>query len=168
VIIPFHVRETLRRVRERFSEETLARQMSSAEVLPNAIRPVRSATRQSVLRYWDRIMKGTASSSDRDLLADETSLGDAPTYSSNIENYIGTVKLPVGVVGPLRINGLNALGDYFVPLATTEAALVASYNRGAMIASKSGGINTAVLYEGVIRTPAFVLENVLSAGLTCC
>jgi hydroxymethylglutaryl-CoA reductase (NADPH) len=48
-------------------------------------------------------------------------------YRRNIENFVGTVKLPVGVAGPLRVNGLLAQGDYYIPLATTEAALVASY-----------------------------------------
>ena len=73
--------------------------------------------------------------------------------------------MPVGVVGPLRVKGMNASGDFHVPLATTEAALVASYHRGAMAATKAGGINTAVLYEGVIRTPAFVLKDVVNSGL---
>ncbi len=165
MIIPFHVREMLRRVRARFDEETLARQVSSEADIPNAIRPVRSATKKTVLRYWERLMQGSASQSDMDTLADEASLEHAAAYSSNIENYIGTVKVPVGVVGPVRLQGVNAIGDYFVPLATTEAALVASYNRGAMTASKAGGINTVVLYEGVIRTPAFVFDSVLNAGL---
>ncbi len=74
---------------------------------------------------------------------------------ANIENMIGTVKVPVGVVGPLRINGLNANGDFLVPLATTEAALVASYARGAEIASRAGGVSAAMLNEGVLRSPGF-------------
>jgi hydroxymethylglutaryl-CoA reductase (NADPH) len=86
-------------------------------------------------------------------------------YSANIENFIGTVKVPVGIIGPLRINGLNAHGDYHVPMATTEAALVASYGRGALAATRSGGISTALLYEGVIRTPAFVFDDLLNAGM---
>jgi hydroxymethylglutaryl-CoA reductase (NADPH) len=50
-------------------------------------------------------------------------------------------------------------------MATTEAALVASYARGAYAATKAGGISTALLYEGVIRTPAFVFETLLESGL---
>jgi hydroxymethylglutaryl-CoA reductase (NADPH) len=75
------------------------------------------------------------------------------------------VKLPVGIIGPLRINGLNAHGDFHVPMATTEAALVASYGRGALAATRAGGISTALLYEGVIRTPAFVFDDLLSTGM---
>jgi len=59
------------------------------------------------------------------VLLDAVSGATAPLYSRNIENLIGTVRLPVGVAGPLRVNGTYAQGDYYVPLATTEAALVA-------------------------------------------
>ena len=75
-------------------------------------------------------------------------------FAKNIENFIGSVKVPIGLAGPLRVNGLFAQGDYYVPLATTEAALVASYSRGAMIISEAGGCTSALLAEGVSRKPA--------------
>jgi hydroxymethylglutaryl-CoA reductase (NADPH) len=78
---------------------------------------------------------------------------------------IGTTKIPLGIAGPLRINGLNAKGDYLVPLATTEAALVASYARGAELLTRAGGVSAALLYEGVLRSPAFVFADILEAGL---
>ncbi|MBB4206449.1 hydroxymethylglutaryl-CoA reductase [Roseinatronobacter bogoriensis] len=128
------------------------------------LRPVRKATRATVAKYWARLAT-TTDASDRDAIADPLTLAMPEQFNANIENFIGTVKLPVGIIGPLRINGLNAHGDFHVPMATTEAALVASYARGAYAATKSGGVSTAILYEGVIRTPAFVLENLLNAGL---
>ncbi|MEJ6643419.1 MAG: hypothetical protein QNL33_09175 [Akkermansiaceae bacterium] len=72
---------------------------------------------------------------DADPAIKETLLGESPpselaAYSGHIENLIGAVKIPVGIAGPLRVNGLFAKGDYFLPMATTEAALVASYHRG--------------------------------------
>jgi hydroxymethylglutaryl-CoA reductase (NADPH) len=85
-------------------------------------------------------------------------------YGGNIENFVGTVKLPVGVAGPLRVNGLFARGDYLVPLATTEAALVASYHRGARLLSAAGGCSAALLNESVNRTPAFAFRNLAEAG----
>ncbi|WP_241484053.1 hydroxymethylglutaryl-CoA reductase [Ruegeria sp. ANG-R] len=109
-------------------------------------------------------MRPTASEEDQEAIADRATVEDAETYGTNIENFIGTVKLPVGVIGPLRLNGMNANGDFHVPLATTEAALVASYARGAYAATRAGGVSTAVLYEGVLRTPAFVFESLLKAG----
>ncbi|MGI9522851.1 MAG: hydroxymethylglutaryl-CoA reductase [Hyphomicrobiaceae bacterium] len=97
-------------------------------------------------------------------MASETDIADAACYENNIENFAGTVKVPFGIAGPMRINGLHAHGDYFVPLATTEAALVASYARGAYVATRAGGISAAMLTEGVLRSPAFVFDNLLEAG----
>ncbi|MEY2879851.1 MAG: hypothetical protein RLZZ15_2231, partial [Verrucomicrobiota bacterium] len=79
----------------------------------------------------------------------------AETFAGHIENFIGTVQLPVGLAGPLRVNGIAAQGDYYVPLATTEAALVASYHRGASVITLAGGCATMVLNEGVSRAPAY-------------
>lgn len=87
------------------------------------------------------------------------------TFARNIENFIGTVKLPVGLAGPLRVNGIAAQGDYYVPLATTEAALVASYHRGAAVITEAGGSTTMILSEGVSRAPAFAFHTLHEAGL---
>src|SRR2546426_1002016 len=66
--------------------------------------------------------------------------------------------------GQLRVNGLHAQGDFYVPLATTEAALVASYNRGATVISEAGGCTAIVLAEGVSRAPGFAFSNLADAG----
>lgn len=86
-------------------------------------------------------------------------------YRHNIENFIGTVKLPVGLAGPLRVNGLFAHGDYYVPLATTEAALVASYHRGAQLISQAGGCAAMLLMEGVSRAPGFHFRTIAEVGI---
>jgi len=130
VTIPTQVQVMLKHLREKFTPEKLRAQMAARDVPFRTLRPVRNATEKSALQYWDRLM-GPASTTDRDSIADPASLAAAPDYSSNIENYIGTVKVPIGVIGPLRVNGINATDDYHIPLATTEAALVASYGRGA-------------------------------------
>lgn len=163
MIIPFHVTEMLRRVVSRYDADITPKKMAPNVEAFAALRPMRRITRQSIESYWSRL-KPTASETDQAEIADADTLERGEIYSANIENFIGTVKLPVGVIGPLRITGMNANGDYHVPLATTEAALVASYARGAFAATKAGGISTAVLYEGVIRTPAFVFRNLLQAG----
>ena len=97
-------------------------------------------------------------------IADPVSLAQHEAFARNIENYIGTVKLPIGLVGPLRVNGLAAQGDYYVPLATTEAALVASYHRGASVVTLAGGCTTLLLNEGVGRAPAYAFRSLLEAG----
>ncbi len=50
--------------------------------------------------------------------------------SGNCENFIGMTQMPVGLAGPLLINGQHAQGEFLIPLATTEGTLVASYSRG--------------------------------------
>lgn len=91
-------------------------------------------------------------------------LDDVSCYQGNIENFIGVLRMPLGLAGPLRVNGLAAQGDYWVPLATTEAALVASYHRGCRVLTAAGGCSAMVLYESLSRAPAFVFET---AGDAC-
>ena len=143
--------------RERLSRRT-------ADATP--LRPVRSATAQSIQALWHRLKKdGHASGEDEAVIADARTVETAALYSKNIENFIGTAKVPVGVIGPLRINGIHANGEFFVPLATSEAALVASYSRGADIITSAGGATAVMVSESVLRTPAFVFHDVLQAGL---
>lgn len=116
-------------------------------------------TEGAIERRWKILNQNSKS----DIL-DPDSLQKAEIYEKNIENYIGTVKVPIGLAGPLRVNGVFAQGDYYIPLATTEAALVASYNRGAMLISAAGGCTSVLLSEGVSRAPGFQFQNVLEAG----
>ena len=83
----------------------------------------------------------------------------------NIENFIGMAQVPIGLAGPLLVNGTYALGDFFVPLATTEGALVASYNRGMKACRRSGGISSVCLYEGIQRCPFFKFDNIGTVGI---
>ena len=69
---------------------------------------------------------------------------DPAILQGNIENFIGVAQVPIGVAGPLRINGEHARGDFFIPLATTEGTLVASYNRGMRLLTACGGVKTTV------------------------
>ena len=91
----------------------------------------------------------------------QTAGAPAPAaLKGNIENLVGFARLPVGVLGPLRINGLHAHGDFYVPLATTEGAMIASYHRGAYLISQSGGAVAMCLAESITRTPCFHFCNV--------
>lgn len=73
----------------------------------------------------------------------------------NCENFIGAAQVPVGVIGPLRLRGEHVDGDLYVPLATTEAALVASTNRGCAAIREAGGATVRVEDVGMTRAPAF-------------
>ncbi len=88
---------------------------------------------------------------------------DPDLTRGNIENIIGFAQLPVGVIGPLLIHGEHAKGNFFVPMATSEGALVSSYNRGAHAISLSGGVNVVVTADSIQRAPYFVLEDVHKA-----
>lgn len=85
------------------------------------------------------------------------------TLRGNIENHIGHASMPLGLIGPLRINGLHAHGDFMVPLATTEGALVASYHRGAHVLSHAGGASVCCLAESLSRAPGFVFDTLTDA-----
>lgn len=78
----------------------------------------------------------------------------------NCENTIGVVQIPLGIAGPLLVNGQYARGLYYIPLATTEGALVASVNRGCKIVTESGGARTAVLRDYMSRAPVFKLPDI--------
>jgi hydroxymethylglutaryl-CoA reductase (NADPH) len=98
-------------------------------------------------------------------LLDDKARANASVYQRNIESYIGTVSVPVGLAGPLRINSRAGMTDYRVPLATTEAALVASYNRGSRLLTAAGGCNARVVAEAVSRAPVFAFDTLVDAEL---
>ncbi len=133
--------------------------------IPPIIRHAKRIVEPHVRRRWDILRSQSGvTQHDQDLLYDSHCLAEAPRYERNIENFIGAVRLPVGVAGPLRIRGTHASGDFYVPLATTEAALVASYHRGAVLLTRAGGCTCALLSEGLERSPGFAFANLPEAG----
>lgn len=163
-ILPPHIATYLKELRLKFVPEEITRRLSPRFTKFTSLRPSRKATPLSIEQLWERLeASGFPAKGDRTLIGDGVSLVHASLYEANIENFIGTVKMPVGIIGPLRVNGLNANGDYYVPLATTEAALVASYGRGAEIAGKAGGITAVLVNEGVLRSPVFLFDNSFAA-----
>jgi hydroxymethylglutaryl-CoA reductase (NADPH) len=94
---------------------------------------------------------------------DETRF-DAEKLTGNIENFIGSLDLPVGLAGPLWFNGANVRGPVYAPMATSEGALVASATRGATAISRSGGVTTRVLRQVMMRVPLFVLNTSSAAS----
>lgn len=88
----------------------------------------------------------------------------AKSLTNNIESFVGSIEVPMGIAGPLQINGKHADGLYFAPIATTEGALIASMSRGAYALSTSGGVTTRVLAQRMMRVPMFILTNLTSAA----
>jgi len=128
---------------------------------PQGFSPRPAITAKAAEQRWSRLADKKSARAD---LFDAYTQERVEPYSASIENFIGTAKIPVGVAGPLRVNGLFACGDYFVPLATTEAALVASYNRGAQLLTAAGGCTSAVISEGISRSPGFAFKNLPEVG----
>ncbi|MBP1928699.1 hydroxymethylglutaryl-CoA reductase (NADPH) [Methanolinea mesophila] len=90
-------------------------------------------------------------------------IGVDRVVKKNCENMIGCVQVPVGVAGPLAVKGEYAKGSFWLPLATTEGALVASVNRGASAITRAGGAEVRVLHDGITRAPAFAADSVVHA-----
>jgi hydroxymethylglutaryl-CoA reductase (NADPH) len=140
-------------------EQILARLRPRLDDLPPRLPGGSLATEEAIARRWQRLAPEC-----RPRLLDAAAQADAPACARNIEYYVGQVRVPLGLAGPLRVNGLHARGDFLVPLATTEAALVASYGRGAQVITEAGGCTALVLSEGVMRAPAFAFRDLGEAG----
>jgi hydroxymethylglutaryl-CoA reductase (NADPH) len=87
------------------------------------------------------------------------SLDEKVASSRNCENMIGVAQIPMGVAGPLKISGSLAKGDFYIPLATTEGALVASVSRGSKAITESGGADVDSHRIGATRGPVFKVKN---------
>jgi hydroxymethylglutaryl-CoA reductase (NADPH) len=88
---------------------------------------------------------------------------DLESLKGNIENFIGVAQVPIGLAGPVRINGEHAKGDFYVPMATTEGTLVASYSRGMRVLSEIGGVKTTVVERYMQRAPVFHFDDARDA-----
>lgn len=81
----------------------------------------------------------------------------------NIENFIGVAQIPLGLVGPLKVSGQFADGTFYVPFATTEGAIVTTYQRGAIALTKAGGVRTRIIKDENYLDPIFVLNDMEEA-----
>ena len=113
-----------------------------------------------------------AADARREFLSDRTGAGfeHVPNYSfdpaeltGNIEQFVGVAQVPIGVAGPLLVNGEHAQGEFYVPLATAEGTLVASYNRGMKLLHAAGGVSTTVLDDRMQRAPCFLFGSAREA-----
>src|SRR3954465_1648974 len=88
---------------------------------------------------------------------------DPQLTAGNVEQFVGVAQVPIGLAGPVRVNGEHAQGDFYVPMATAEGTLVASYNRGMKLVREAGGVTTTVMDDAMQRAPAFVFESAREA-----
>ncbi len=88
---------------------------------------------------------------------------DPAIVAGNVENFVGVAQVPIGLAGPLRVHGEHAEGDFYVPLATTEGSLVASYNRGMRVLAACGGARATIVERSMQRAPVFILADAVAA-----
>ncbi|MFB6075268.1 MAG: hydroxymethylglutaryl-CoA reductase (NADPH) [Haloarculaceae archaeon] len=115
----------------------------------------------------------TAAAARRRFVEDETgadlsTVGEyafpAAAAAANIENMTGAVQVPLGIAGPLSVDGGAADGAFYLPLATTEGAFVASVNRGCSAIASAGGATARVTQREMTRAPAFRVPDVGAAA----
>ena len=131
-----------------------------------------AAVRDGELRLHElerRADADAAAAARRRLLTEETGADletvgayafDAADAGPNIENALGAAQVPMGVVGPVEIDGGAVDGRRYLPLATTEGALVASVNRGCAAIGAGGGATARVLQNAMTRAPVFRVTDV--------
>ncbi len=94
-------------------------------------------------------------------------LAGAPVPSErargNIENMVGWAQVPIGLAGPLLADTTRGTVEVYVPLATTEGALVASYSRGMRLCAEGGSIRARVHAEGLSQHPMLDYDSVSAA-----
>ncbi len=88
---------------------------------------------------------------------------DPHITAGNCEHFVGVAQVPIGLAGPLTVNGEHAQGDFIIPLATAEGTLVASYNRGIKVLNLCGGVKCTVVDDAMQRAPVFVFEDARGA-----
>eukprot|EP00127_Corallochytrium_limacisporum_P003199 Clim_evm48s147 gene=Clim_evmTU48s147 len=142
-------------------EQSLQRMRQGRDAARKANNPPKGVEKNlSAEEYWARYLT-MLDAEQKESILDPMSKNnvDGGRFNTNCENCFGTVKMPVGLAGPVRIHGKHANGDFYIPLATHEGALVASYSRGMQVLNSGGGVQVAVIDEGVARVPVFSFEH---------
>lgn len=115
---------------------------------------------QMIKQRQKQLQENWKTSSSEHLFAVDKDLSMA--NQRNCENMIGAVTVPLGLAGPVQINSTlfaSTVVDCFVPLATSEGALVASVSRGLKAINQAGGAKVFVKNQGMTRAPVFALPN---------
>ncbi len=145
--------ETISRI-----EQSLFKELEKAEYVPH-LEPYTQLGQENRTAFLENKLNTSI-----DYVKGKKVFEDHSQLQGNIENFIGMTQIPTGVVGPLLVNGSAAKGDFYIPLATTEGALVASYGRGIKACRLSGSVTSVCIVEGVQRSPYFKFKNMTDMG----
>src|SRR6478672_11874957 len=131
-----------------------------------------TAPRVSIPRDPDNDYTAAAAAARREFLQERTGVAlehvgsasfDPEATRGNVEHFTGVAQVPIGIAGPLLVDGEHAQGEFYVPLATAEGTLVASYNRGMKLLRKAGGVKVTVMDDAMQRAPAFLFASAREA-----
>jgi hydroxymethylglutaryl-CoA reductase (NADPH) len=86
------------------------------------------------------------------------------SLAGSIEGFVGFARIPLGVAGPVHIEGSAAQGDFFIPLATSEGTLVASFQHAFNVINRCDGARALCSREQVARAPCFEFGSLAQAG----
>jgi hydroxymethylglutaryl-CoA reductase (NADPH) len=142
-------------------EQLTESQFSAGDLLPRLKDQGYDAERVARRRAWVAQRTGAT------LQHTGTNSFDPQSMRGNIENPIGVVQVPLGVAGPVLIHGQHANGLFYVPMATTEGALIRSYERGMVALARAGGVQAAVLSDENQTAPSFFFPDVERASEFC-
>jgi hydroxymethylglutaryl-CoA reductase (NADPH) len=84
---------------------------------------------------------------------------DTQSIQNNIESFIGSTEIPIGLVGPIAFNQNGVQELVYAPVGTLEGALVASMNRGSKVIARSNGFEAQVEWQRMVRSPMFLFEH---------
>jgi hydroxymethylglutaryl-CoA reductase (NADPH) len=128
--------------------------------------------RTGIPRDRDNDYTAEAAAARREFIEERTgaSLDHVSSYSfdpelvqGNVEHFTGVAQVPIGLAGPVLVNGEHAQGEFYVPMATAEGTLVASYNRGMKLVRAAGGVTVTILDDRMQRAPAFLFPSAREA-----
>jgi hydroxymethylglutaryl-CoA reductase (NADPH) len=88
---------------------------------------------------------------------------DSDKFTIGIEQKIGGAITPLGIAGPIKILGEYANGEFYLPVATNEAALISGLNRGCKTINESGGIKTVITRDWMTRAPLIEAPDIEKA-----
>jgi hydroxymethylglutaryl-CoA reductase (NADPH) len=140
------------------SPEELAERVREGELRLHELESHADADAAAAAR---RLLVAEASGADLETVGEYAF--EAATAEPNVENMVGAVQVPLGVAGPVTIDGGALSGDRYLPLATTEGALVASVNRGCSVLEAAGGASARVTKTGMTRAPAFKTSGIVES-----
>lgn len=133
-----------------------------SKVPPESLPAELPVTIEGIRKRLEFLLEKT--NSDFPHLSGKKQFSELSRLEGNIENYIGMSMVPTGVIGPVSVLGSMAKGDFYVPLATSEGSLLASYHRGARACYLAGGATSVCLIDGVQRSPVFKFDNLGNLG----